>query len=534
VNLASILTEQCRARPNAAAIIETHGGLDRAMTFAELQSHSGRVAALLQKAGLRAGDAALIFHAMSAELYAVLLGVFRLGAVAMFLDPSAGKEHVERCCELQAPRALIAGPKAHWLRLLSRALRRIPLKFVIGPWLPGAVSLEQARRFAPLDTCELCEPETSALLTFTSGSTGQPKAAVRTHGFLLAQHRVLERHLKLAPGEVDLTTLPIFLLANLASGVTSVIPDADLRQPGLINGGPVLRQMQRLRVTRAAGSPALFERLWEAREQVPGALAGLGKVYTGGAPVFPRLLLRLQEAAPEAEVEAVYGSTEAEPIAHLSANEVTGEARSEMLCGRGLLAGAPIPEIQIAIIRDQWGNLLGSLTEEAFQSLRQPPEQPGEIVVAGDHVLKGYLRGQGDEETKFKVGETVWHRTGDAGCFDAQGRLWLLGRCSAKIADEHGELYPFAVECVAQEQPGVRRAALVALDGQRVLAVEPEGSFTESSQHRLLETLSWAHLNDVRVIPRLPVDARHNAKIDYPKLRDLLASVSASHPRGTR
>ena len=62
--------------------------------------------------------------------------------------------------------------------------------------------------------------------------------------------------------------------------------------------------------------------------------------------------------------------------------------------------------------------------------------QPGEIVVSGAHVGAGYVGGVGDAETKFRVGEVIWHRTGDAGYLDAHGRLWLLGRCSARIADD--------------------------------------------------------------------------------------------------
>ena len=523
MNLVEVLAEQNRVRPRAAAIVEPLGGRDQTTTFAELDESSRRVAALLRKAGVSAGDPVLIFQPMSAHLYAVLLGVFRLGAVAMFLDPSAGREHIERCCELQPPRALIANTKAHLLRIVSAALRRIPRKFVIGPWLPGAMPLNRMRDEAPLASCEPCDENTPALLTFTSGSTGSPKAAVRTHGFLLAQHRVLERHLKLVPGEVDLTTLPIFLLANLASGLTSVIPDADLRRPGFIEAAPVLRQMVRLRVTRSAGSPAFFERLLEAGDTTLEALAGLTRIYTGGAPVFPKLLRRLHTAAPRAEVEAVYGSTEAEPIAHITADSITGADHAAMLQGRGLLAGVPIPEIQIAILRDQWNTPLGRLTGSEFTALRQPIDCAGEIVVAGDHVLKGYLHGRGDEETKFKVGETIWHRTGDAGCFDAQGRLWLLGRCSARINDANGVLYPFAVECVAQEQVGVRRAALVAEADRRLLAVEPDAEFTTATTWSLQKQLVWAHVEEIRSFPSLPVDKRHNAKIDYPALRRLLA-----------
>jgi acyl-CoA synthetase (AMP-forming)/AMP-acid ligase II len=523
MNLVEVLAEQVRLRPESPAIIETRGGVDYVTTFAQLDERSRRVAALLQEAGLRAGEPALIFHPMSADLYAVLLGVFRLGAVAMFLDPSAGREHIERCCELQPPRALIGSPKAHLLRLMCGALRRIPHKFVIGPWLPGAISLNRAAQRTPLDRCESCPAETPALLTFTSGSTGQPKAAVRTHGFLLTQHRVLECHLKLVPGEVDLTTLPIFLLANLASGLTSVIPDADLRRPGFIEAAPVLSQMRRLNVTRSAGSPAFYERLLALGDATREAFAGLRKIYTGGAPVFPKLLRRIQAVAPIAEVEAVYGSTEAEPIAHVKADQLTEEDYAAMLAGQGLLAGAPIPEIQIAVVRDQWGQPLGRLNEAEFARLREPTDVAGEIVVAGDHVLKGYLQGRGDEETKFRVGDTVWHRTGDAGRFDVRGRLWLLGRCAAKIQDGHGLLYPFAVECVAPEQPGIRRAALVGEAGRRLLAIEPEGDFTPEQADLLREKLAWAHVDEVRAFPSLPVDARHNAKIDYPALRKLLA-----------
>lgn len=522
MNLVTVLAQQIEKRPQAPAIIETRRGVDVVTTFAQLDERSRRVAGLLREAGLSAGDPVLIFHPMAAELYVVLLGVFRLGAVAMFLDPSAGREHIERCCELQPPRALIASPKAHLLRMTTGAVRRIPRKFVIGSWLPGAVSLRRAENVSPLENCEPCGMESAALLTFTSGSTGQPKAAVRTHGFLLTQHRVLERHLKLAPGEVDLTTLPIFLLANLASGVTSVIPDADLRRPGFIEPNPVLHQMRRLQVMRTAGSPAFFERLLTGTDAA-GAFGGMRKIYTGGAPVFPKLLRRLQGAAPQAEVEAVYGSTEAEPIAHIAATEWSADDHAAMLAGQGLLAGAPIPEIQITVLRDRWGKSLGALSDAEFAQWREAPGKTGEIVVAGGHVLKGYLQGRGDAETKFRVGDTVWHRTGDAGRFDACGRLWLLGRCAAKIEDRYGCLYPFAVECVAQEQPGIRRAALVADGGRRVLAIEPEGELSADALQSLQEQLAWAQLAEVRFFAALPVDARHNAKIDYPALRQLLA-----------
>lgn len=522
MNLVEVLREQVQLCPQAAAIIDTRRGADRRTSFAELDRLSARIAARLKRSGLGAGDPILIFHPMSAELYAVLLGVFRIGAVAMFLDPSAGRRHLERCCELLPPRALVASPKAHLLRLLSPALRRVPHNFVVGSWLPGATSLSNLGSEVPVVTCEPCDNDAAALLTFTSGSTGMPKAAIRTHGFLLAQHQVLARHLQLIPGEVDLTTLPVFLLANLASGVTSVIPDADLKSPGWVRPGPILDQIQRLGVTRCAASPAFYERLLAGGYQTSAAFAQMRKVYTGGAPVFLRLLDQLHAAAPTCRVEAVYGSTEAEPIAHLIASEISAADRQAMRRGAGLLSGAPIAEIRVRIIRDQWGQPLGSFTADEFTAMELDLGQAGEIVVSGDHVLKSYLQGRGNEETKFRVNGEIWHRTGDAGRMDQAGRLWLLGRCSARVRDTRGEIYPFSVECVAMEQPSIRRAAFVKYGQKRLLAIEAGPDFDQRVRRDLERELDWARLDDIRVAKHLPVDKRHNAKIDYPALRQML------------
>src|SRR5690349_13135284 len=133
MNLVSHLAAHVRERPGQAAIISARGSL----TFSELDAASRKAAAMLLRDGLRAGEPVLIFEPMSVELYVALLAVFRIGAVAMFLDPSAGRAHLEACCALQAPRALIARDKAHLLRLRSRALRAIPLKYTIGWPVPG-------------------------------------------------------------------------------------------------------------------------------------------------------------------------------------------------------------------------------------------------------------------------------------------------------------------------------------------------------------------------------------------------------------
>jgi acyl-CoA synthetase (AMP-forming)/AMP-acid ligase II len=268
-------------------------------------------------------------------------------------------------------------------------------------------------------------------------------------------------------------------------------------------------------------SPAFFERLIAHGVSCRRTLPKIRHLHTGGAPVFPRLLTGLRALAPNAEVVAVYGSTEAEPVAHLSVAEISPADFAAMQNGRGLLAGLPVPEIALRIVRDRWGTVRGAMTRSELEHETLPAEQPGEIVVTGEHVLRGYLGGVGDQETKFSVEGVVWHRTGDAGLLDGRGRLWLLGRCAARIEDAHGRFYPFAIECVAMNFPEVRRAAVLAHAGARWLIIETTADPTDL-EPRLLAATAWAHIRAIKFLKQMPVDKRHNAKIDYPALRHAL------------
>jgi acyl-CoA synthetase (AMP-forming)/AMP-acid ligase II len=531
--LSDVLHKQVAARPDAIALIDARRNF--ALSFADLDEATRRVEQALTVAGLTSGDRVLLFQPMSAVLYVVLMALFRQGMVAMFVDPSAEKGHLERCCAIAPPHAFIASPKAQMLRLVSPPLRQIPTAFVTvgtqirrlrlpAPPFSGKPTVSSPVRPSknPQISPAAIDADHPALLTFTSGSTGKPKAALRTHAFLLAQHNALAHSLSLQAEAIDLTTLPIFVLANLASGVTSLIPDADLRFPGKIKAGAVMRQIHRYQPQSTAASPAFLERLAEYCEETSQSLPSFQRIFSGGAPVFPSLLERLQHLAPQATVTAVYGSTEAEPIAHIAYSDITAGDRTAMGQGNGLLAGKPVPEIQLRILQHPLKAPIPPLSQAEFDAKCSPPDTIGEIVVSGDHVLSGYLNGEGDAETKLRVAGVPWHRTGDAGYQDAQGRIWLLGRCAARIDDERGRLYPFAVEAAAQSFPHVRRTALANHGGKRILLVEWNGDAEDPDA--LNEALSWAKLDQVRSHP-IPLDRRHNAKVDYPALEQLLEDL---------
>jgi len=521
MNVAELLRGPVGARPNAPALIERSGTTRVETSFLALDDAARRMAGRLRRDGIGPGDGVLFFAPPSAALYAALIAVFRRGAVAMFVEPSAGRHVLEEACTMSPPKALVATPKAHLLRVVSKALRRVPHKYVTSAWMPGAVSLADPMTAPRDDHVAAVEADAPALLTFTSGSTGRPKGVVRTHGILRAQLAALTDAFAAGAGERELVSLPVVVLLNLANGAETVLPDADLRRPAAIDAPSVSSQMLRERVTRATASPAFLERLADD----VGAATALGvlrTIVTGGGPVFPDLVKRLELSSPSARIISVYGSTEAEPIAHVSAAEVTPEDLAAMRRGAGLLAGEPDPHVELRIIRRQWGTPISPLDRAALDAMSCGTGEAGEIVVTGAHVVRGYLHGLGEEETKFRVDGCVWHRTGDVGYLDERGRLWLLGRASAVIEDSRGVLYPFAVECCAREALAVRRVAVVAQGWRRVLVVESPRGDLGIDQPAALRALGWAEIDTIVSVRALPMDRRHNSKIDYGALAAMI------------
>jgi acyl-CoA synthetase (AMP-forming)/AMP-acid ligase II len=519
VNIAEIFEQEARTRPNRAAIVDVLHGRERTFTFGALNDKAAQVAALLQSHGVEPGNGVLIFHRMAAELYIFLLALFRLGAVGLFMDPSAGRAHIERCCRIFPPTAFFGSARAHFLRVISPEIRRVPLHFASSR-VPGSIDIFCYRSGDANNKVAETDDEFPALVTFTSGSTGVPKTAVRTHGFLRAQHKAIEQARHPVPDSVDLATLPIFVLANLASGITSVFPDADMRRPGSCDPRPIIAQIELHRARSTAASPAFIERLTDECIRTSRPVASLRQVFVGGGPVFPTLLRSAREAFPNATITAVYGSTEAEPMAEIAIDRISEEDFSCMRNGGGLLAGMPVDSVDLRIIRDQWGTAIGRISAAEFAALTLAVNQPGEIVVSGAHVLGGYLHGAGDEESKFNVDQRRWHRTGDLGSFDPSGRLWLLGRCSAKIEDRRGTVYPFKVECAVRHDPQIECAALVAFRGQRVLVLQARNA-RRLDCTLIKKRLLWASIDRCIAVERIPTDNRHNAKIDYVQL-DLL------------
>lgn len=500
MNLMTLFDKNVREIPSASALSMSSRG--ETWSYAGLSDRVDQAAYYFKQQGIGKGDGILILVPMSFELYTTLLGLFKLGAVAVFIDPQSSKEHIKACIKKYPLKAFIGVKKAHLLRIINKDIRHIPLQMTIG-YLPLTKNFNKCfdQQYVEIEKVVVNDDD-PALITFTSGSTGKPKAAVRTHAFLLKQYEVLSKNMLFDVHQVDISTLPVFVLANLAAGMHSVIPNVNLLKPAEVDGQTLLDDIIKYKATRFGGSPVLVNQI--TPHLTKDTKHSLTHVYMGGGPVYPTIIYNLQQKLPRSTVYGLYGSTEAEPIAHMSAFEYGNIQVVKTHAGDGLYVGTPIKEIEIKIIDSE------KLTDD-LKSLAGIECLKGEIIVSGEHVLKGYLNGEGDKENKIHIDGKIWHRTGDAGYFDDNGELWMLGRYSQKIISGDKVLYPFAIEATLFEKG--YNTALILHEGKVCLIAE------KTSPAVNLLALGIEKVILVDIIPR---DKRHNAKVDYGALKELL------------
>ena len=516
MNVVEILVARAAAHPHRIALFDA--ATNRTLTYAQLDAASARAASSLRAHGLRAGDTVLLLHPVGIELYAALIGLLRAGLVPAITPPGATRAALRRCARAHPPRAVLVGGIG-WLALaavpsLRHALR---LSTTASPLAHDVLHDEARAASGAVEPRGTGDP---AMLTFTSGSTGTPKALVRTHGVAHAQLGALARALEL-DGTTSLCTMPMVLLAELAAGATCLLPGLDLRHPGRADAAALAEVMREHGVARVVASPALLANVAAALRRRGATLPALRLIASGGAPVMPPLAAALRAAAPNARVLAVYGSTEAEPIALLDAADVAAADHAAMRAGAGLLAGTPCETGSLAIVPAAHGTVFGPFAhDDGVERRALAPGIVGEVVVSGPHVVAGYADPAADATAKVRAGARIWHRTGDLGYVDARGRLWLTGRAAGTIDDAHGTLEPLRVECALSYLPGIVRGAVAGVDGLRVLVVEPAAAHA-LDERAIRDALAFARID--RIVPAaVPVDARHDAKVDYAALARLV------------
>lgn len=532
VNVGSYLVRMANVAPEREAVVAPDGrGGWRRIDYAGLARRAGSIAGGLARRGVVAGDRACLFVRPGVDLVAITFALCSLGAVPILADPGMGRERLLACMRRMRPRVFVGMPLAHAARkLFPASFASVELAVTVGRRLFwGGPTLDDLTRAEHPLECRDTAADDVAAIFFTSGSTGPPKGVVYTHGMLDAQVEALRALYAFEPGEIDLACFPLFALFDAALEMTSVFPEMDVSRPGTCDPAKIVAAIRGQRVSTTFGSPAIWRRVVPHCLERGLCLDSLRRVLIAGAPVPPRLVEDFRRVLPEgADVFTPYGATEALPVTSISGSEILGEALAYLKNGAGTCVGRAAPGIDLRLIE-----VTDDALERWDEGLEVPLGRPGEICVRGPVVTREYAD-EPQPTARAKVpavdgGRGVWHRTGDVGRLDDEGRLWFYGRKSHRLETRKGLRMPVPTENVFNLHPRVHRTALVGIgepgDQEPLLVVEPEPSHmprspeaTRAFIRELLEVGRGAHASaDVQSFlfhPRFPVDARHNAKID--------------------
>ncbi|WP_336026801.1 alpha/beta fold hydrolase [Geodermatophilus sp. FMUSA9-8] len=530
------LTE--RAGDESPAVVEVGG---ETVSWAQLHRRVEHLAAGLAASGVRPGQRVGLLVEPSADLTAAVYAVWRAGAVIVVADKGLGLRGMRRALRSAAVDHVVcstAGLAA--ARLMGLPASRIATGSV--PALPrralGAVrtlaEVEDAGRGAPAPVVPPGDADCAVL--FTSGATGPAKGVVYTRRQAAAQLALVRGTYRLTPEDRLVAAFAPFALLGPALGIGTAVPDIDITAPGSLTARDLAEAVSAVGATVVFASPAALRRVVATAADLTAeqrtALGGVRLLMSAGAPVPAALLEALRDVLPSAEAHTPYGMTEALPVTDVSAAEVAAAGEGEGVCVGRPLAGV---DVRISPLHADGG---------ADGDLTGAPGVTGEVCVRAAHVRDRYdALWETDRAASRPPG---WHRTGDVGHLDAGGRLWIEGRLPHVVTTAAGPVTPVGIEQRAERVPGVAAAAAVGVGpagGQVVVVVVvPEGGGGRSRRLRVagpdladaVRAAAGVEVAAVLTAARLPVDIRHQSKVDRRQVAARAARFLAGRPGGRR
>jgi acyl-CoA synthetase (AMP-forming)/AMP-acid ligase II/pimeloyl-ACP methyl ester carboxylesterase len=545
------LTDRAASTPDETAIAEVGGGR---ISWADLDRRVRQSAVTLAAGGVRPGQRIALLIPPSIELTVAVYAGWRAGAVIVVADKGLGLrgmgralrgadiDHVVGSAQGLAAAAAMRLPGTRWLAgsaglAGSPRLAGTPASAGSPGSAKGSAAISATGRILKARTDLATQPphspvslpdvpgDAEAAVVFTSGATGPAKGVLYLHRQVRAQLDVVRRTYRLTAQDRIVAGFAPFALLGPALGVGSAVPATDVTKPHTLTAAALADAALAIGASAVFASPAALRTVAAtAAALTSDQRAALGRVrllMSAGAPVPVELLRQLEALLPAAQAHTPYGMTEVLPVTDVSLPEL-----EEAGPGDGVCVGRPVPGVEVEISAlDALGQDVGKLSDE--------PGVVGEICVRAAHRKQRYDALWATERASSR--DAGWHRTGDVGQLDGNGRLWVQGRRQHLITTPQGLLTPVGLEHRIAAVSGIAAAAVVGIGPagtqQLVAIVVADRPVRQRRLDALLPRrrrggLAGLELTDavrsavdvpvaaVLLVDRLPVDIRHASKVD--------------------
>ncbi len=453
----------------------------------------------MRREGVAPGDRLAVLAPDPRDFIAAAYACWAVGAVTVVVDRGLGLRGLARALRSAEPRWLLGTRKTLGA---ARALR----------WVPTARRLDIASLVG--DATKLStvtsdvDPDATAAVVFTSGATGPAKGVVYSARQMTAQYEAVRAHYAIEADDRLVAAFAPFALYGPALGIPVAVPDCDITEPATLRADALAAACAAIDATILFAAPAALDGVLATRADLSSddrkALGSLRLVLSAGAPVPVRILHAFAELAPNAELHTPYGMTEC-----LSVADVDLAALDEVGAGKGVCVGRPFEGVGVRI-----------------EALSGGDDETGEIVVSAPWLSEGYdgLWATTRHARSVDAAGARWHRTGDVGHVDSGGRLWVEGRLVHVVSTVDGPVTSVPLEVALEPLVGSRCAVTgVGPEGcqQVVVVVERSGKpalAADALDRTVREGLAPQQIAAVLTVPKLPVDRRHNSKIDRARL----------------
>ncbi|MCJ8311541.1 MAG: AMP-binding protein [Saccharospirillaceae bacterium] len=438
------------------------------------------------------------------ELYVCLFALFKLGACVVLLNPNMNRLSLKHSLKLVNADVMIANKQIWKFRWMFWDILRIKTKLSLDSNGWGIVSLFNKKQAA---TLVLPKEQAAALISFTSGSSGQPKAVVRTYENLIAQHLALKKLPKLDQ-HYDMTAFPVVVLHHLCNGISCAIADINYKDISAIKNQAVIKQILNEKINSLSGAITYLLALGEYLQQNNIPTQHIKVIATGGSPIQNWQCDLIKQYFPKARLFILYGSSEVEPIAHIEVSKKLDQSF-------GFVVGSKSDDVKLAF------EALSSKIKP-FAYISNFSNTAGEIYVSGSHVCNQYYKNKKANQSNKYIDKNniTWHRTGDVGFMNEQGRLVLTGRIENCLNVNNTLIGSYPVELFINALLNIKLSAVVENKlNEVVLYISQPVKISDNDIVEQVYKQFKIKITKIEIIESIPVDTRHQGKIQYGQLK---------------